>query len=451
MMVFTKQGLSAIVCTAFALSLIFACSKPTIIGSDLLEQDLINVGFTDTSTLRAFTRMGDSTRTYDPALGNQLEAYLCGQFRDPIFGLTKAVPTFQIRLNTIPPDFENAVVDSIVFVAPWSETPTYGNLNTNYDLQLLTINEELDNTEQYFSNETFMADRLVGQTFFQPNPEDSIVIQAYGEDPGVTQTLSPQVRIPVFSGFAQDLVSKDPGVFLNDSSFLANYPGFQLRSGSQLPGILSFDLQSTNAGLRVYYTVDTISLEYLFPLQTSSVRMVSFDHDYSGTPLEEFIENEQLGDSLLFLQGMAGVSPVFEISYPEAFQGQLVNRAELEITVLTLPGDDESIYSPIDRILVAEVNEEDNSLLVIQDVLVALDRDNLADYDFLFGGFPTDDSPQKYRLNITAHFQEMRDGFRSKRILLTGLTRAQQPSRVVICGPDHPEYPAKLNISFTDF
>ena len=84
------------VCIFFILNLgLYSCSDPTAIGTDLLEQDLIEVGFIDTLTIRSKTINPIRTLTYAPPFQldfftietfNHPSTFLFGQFSDPIFG-----------------------------------------------------------------------------------------------------------------------------------------------------------------------------------------------------------------------------------------------------------------------------------------------------------------------------------------------------------------------------
>ena len=94
-----------------------ACTQPGIIGSNLLEGDRIDVSFTDTIPFIMYLQPTDSIKTYDTEVDEQLIGYLCGQFRDPVFGLSEAVINAQLGLNAAePPDFEGATLDSMVMI-----------------------------------------------------------------------------------------------------------------------------------------------------------------------------------------------------------------------------------------------------------------------------------------------------------------------------------------------
>ena len=71
----------AILAIIFALSLASCNKEPDLIGIDLLpDSDYLNLSFTDTSTIIAYTVREDSLRT------DELSANLLGYMNDPVFG-----------------------------------------------------------------------------------------------------------------------------------------------------------------------------------------------------------------------------------------------------------------------------------------------------------------------------------------------------------------------------
>ncbi len=88
-----------------------SCQKePDLIGLDLLPiEDNLNIDYTDTSTVVAYTLREDSLRTDELALN------LLGSMSDPVFGTTTASIYTQYRLSKNNVTFgENAVADSMI-------------------------------------------------------------------------------------------------------------------------------------------------------------------------------------------------------------------------------------------------------------------------------------------------------------------------------------------------
>ena len=66
------------------------------------------------------------------------------------------------------------------------------------------------------------------------------------------------------------------------------------------------------------------------------MRAANYSHDLTGTLIEPFIDNPDLGDSLLFLQGMEGLIAKLEIPHVEELSGVIVNKADVTISLANL-------------------------------------------------------------------------------------------------------------------
>jgi hypothetical protein len=426
-----------------------SCNEPTIIGSGLLENDRLEIGFTDTLSLSGQTIPGDSVRTYDPSTANQLANFLCGQFVDPIFGTSTSVINAQFLLNSETPDFDGAELDSIVLILPFTSNNVYGDTTQQYRLDVFELSEDLDNMQTYFSNQTIMSGPLIGSRETSVNPNDSTLISLHGEDPPEFANLVPQFRIRLDDAFGENILMQDTSVFENDSTFLDIFKGIQIRPLTANQGMLAFNLISSSAVIRLYYHKDDEPEQYAFGLNTlAGVRMASFTHDRTGSVVEPFINEPKLGDSLLFLQAMAGVVTELEIANPELFEDKIINLAELELNIIKLDEDNAYPFDPIDQIVISEV-AEDGTLSVIQDAIFAA---SVNDLDGLFGGTPEEGNGViSYRMIVTSHLRKMADGLADNKIVLSVVSRGEKASRVVLCGPKHPEFPSRLKVNFTEY
>ena len=426
-----------------------SCTQPGLIGSDLLEGDQIDVSFTDQVHFITYLQTTDSLKTYGSESGEKLLGFLCGQFADPIFGLSTAVINAQLRLDGgDPPDFEGAVLDSVVFALPYRSERVYGDTTEAYNLEVYLLDEAMDDTLTYYSNRSFTATQLVGSETIHPSPNDSVEILIHGNDTMGTQVLVPMARIRMDDSFGQALIAEDTLVLESDSSFMEKYKGFQIRTNGQNKGMLSFNLNSTAAGLTVYYHVDTVFHQYTFTFTSGSARMVTFTQDYTGAPVEAFIQDSTLCDSLIFIQGMAGLGIVVEIPDTNLIKDRIINRAELELTVITLPEDGGFVFEPVQQFIISEILE-DGKLEIIPDVAIGLARQDLPN---IFGGDLDEEGvPQTYRLNLSAYFINLKNGDAGNRLLITPLYRTELANRSVLCGPNHPDFPAKIKLSLTDY
>ncbi len=431
-----------------------SCNKPSVIGGELLEQDQVNIAFTDSVTIVAKTIVADSIQTFD--LDNQLDFFLCGDLEDPIFGGVKATNYVQGRLSFNNPQFlPTDEIDSVVLELVYDTIAMYGNFLESHTISVHRLTEDLDNSDSYYSNDAFMFDPMpLGTKTFIPDPVSTVPVISYYDDEARFDTLIPLLRVPLDNSFAQeifDLEEMDATVFSNDTLFLEQFKGFYIETeGVNKESLLSFQYRNVGSRVQIYYTrQDTIPKQFDLIFSNASVKTVSFDHYGASTSqMSPFIENTSLGDSLLFVQGMEGVNVSFKFPYIEDLNDLIINKATLELTVATLPGDDIEIFEPGDQLLLSE-KTEDGELLLIEDVIRAFNVGNIS----VFGGeLETDEMMDlhTYTLNLSGVLQDMVAGEVSNEVILTMFLSTQRANRSIIFGPQHSTYPAKLNITYTD-
>ncbi|MCB0562607.1 MAG: DUF4270 family protein, partial [Phaeodactylibacter sp.] len=97
--------LTSIVLALAVLLTVFSCSDPTLVGAGLLDDDRVDVGFSDTLSISSSSFINDSIRTYSPFTSSQLDYYLFGNFTDPVFGRSSSSIYAQVYPQSISPDF----------------------------------------------------------------------------------------------------------------------------------------------------------------------------------------------------------------------------------------------------------------------------------------------------------------------------------------------------------
>jgi hypothetical protein len=158
------------------------------------------------------------------------------------------------------------------------------------------------------------------------------IITYTGTNPD-TVKVPMQLRIPLNQMWGSAFLFRDTSTYKSDEAFLNFFKGMQLKPSSQNGGIISFNLKSSAAGVYIYYTRDGKGREYQLPFNALAARVANYVNDHSGTPVASFISNRQLGDSLVFVQGMKGLNTVIEIPNVQSLKGLIVNKAELELFV----------------------------------------------------------------------------------------------------------------------
>lgn len=435
-------------------SLIYTtCTDPTTIGADLFEEDVADINFTDTLTLRVSTEPGDSSLVYRTSSFSQLPTYLFGNMVDPIFGPSTASIYLQSRLESIEPDFGQAIADSIVLVLPYDTAFFYGNTDQLFEMEVLQLDEPfMENTDYYSSQDLMTKPAPIGSGSFRPSP-DSVVITNFASDGDAELVkVTGQLRLKFDLSVAQDFLDQPAETYASDTSFLNFFYGLYLKPIVGTSGMISFNLNDSDAGIFLYYkNAQGSPRQFQFEVGPGTIFYERLEHDYTGSPVETFLYDETAGDEVAFVQGMTGVRTRIEVPYIDNLKGLAVNKAELEVYVKTLDNDTPESYPPLDDLILTYDNN--GNLALVRDLAIADDPVSPLTKQDNFGGVlaPGENGqPSVYRMNISAHLQDMINGTRPNVIYLAAYRRTQEAGRVVIYGPQDPIYGLKINIAFTE-
>jgi hypothetical protein len=438
-----------------------ACNDPTSIGSELLGDEQLDLDYTDTLTILAKTvRDADSVLTFSTPSSQppnfRLTGYLVGNFEDPIFGRSESSIYSRVSLlNRVIPNFargefeDQVSLDSMVLVLPWDTLGVYGDTTQDYTLEVYEIDEMLESDREYYSHESFFVkpDPIARVENFNPRPRTLLPsVQPQGESLSDT-ILANHLRIRLDQFYSSAFFNSDTLNFQNDTLFSEFFKGFHVRATTDNGGMLSFNLNSANAGIFVYYKLDTTQTIYQFPTNfdvTNTVKTANFVHDYSGTIVGDALNGTLKEDSILFVQGMAGVTATLEFPHVESLGRILVNKAELELPLINLSGDGD--FDPISQLALEEILD-DGTTRPINDLNIAASLGSGNSFITAFGGVVV--NGDRYLINMSNQFQEMVDGGVSNKIKILVLNRAAKASRTIIGGPENSELPIKLNLSYT--
>ncbi|NND88487.1 MAG: DUF4270 family protein [Flavobacteriaceae bacterium] len=436
--------------------LINACNDPTPLGAELLEGDQVDVFFTDTVQLIVSTVNEDSVLTYDPDPSIVFDQFMFGNYTDPIFGKATASIYGQVVLDFDSPDFEDAVLDSLILTLRYDSAATYGVLDQDpFGIGVFRITGDTDIEEEYYSSSSIEVDEvnMIGEVSnFTPAlfSVDSIkgLIDYHTNPNGDTIDIPASIRIPLSNDLGMELMEYDESIYEATSSFVESFKGVYLKPLTETPGLLSFDISSTStSGITLYYTVDdTIHQQYQYDFSSRYIQFNKFEHDFGSALVNDFFEDKALGDSLLFIQALSGPVAKLEIPNLEQFDKTIVNKAELTFTVAVLAEDDPDNFPPGNNLLAVELDEEDNRFLALTDALIGGGN---------FGGRLTEETGpdgeliQTYTMNISNYFQDILDETKEPVIYLRAFPKQEQGARVVIYGPGHSKYPMKLTLAYT--
>ena len=459
-----------------AITAIFSCSEPTLIGSDLLEEDSVSLNFTDQTPIAGQTVQGDILQTYSPFTAAKLDNSLLGSFDDADFGTGAASIYTQFALGTqSAPDVVGATVDSIILSLAFDTTLAgYGDLAQAFEIEVFSIGEDLQNVESYFSDQTFLISRNpIGSATITPIL-DTVTVNSYVTDSLTLDTLAPHIRIPLNESFGElFLQGQDTTLFESTVALQEVFKGLHITATSPDGGILNLDFSQVASRISLYYSttvrLDVIQHEYQFDFNEANSRTVNLTSDVSNSTVEPFISSGL--DSLLFVQGMQGVNT--EISFPDLseLQNIIVNRAELEFTVATSANTVAGF--PLPTQLSITTLEEDG-LNLITDLQSVIIQQGILNSLENFGGQLVEEMENgtllfKYKVNISDHFQKILDGEVENKVTISAgveqpilsilgqpfrlfdilPAKASNASRAAFFGPNHSQYPVKLNLTFT--
>ncbi|MFU8844113.1 MAG: DUF4270 domain-containing protein [Bacteroidales bacterium] len=353
--------------TAFFISVIFfiviGCSKKpeSLIGLDLLGDGKPFVGFDTTLSVLGYSQIEDSV------ISDELSYNQLGSMLTPAFGLTNASLFMHLRLASLNPDFgTNPVSDSIIFSMVYEGS--YGNLNTQQNFRVFPVTEDFYIDSTYWSNAFFTIDdsKLFANYNFIPDLSDQMVIDTSG---GVNDTsyLTASLRIPFDNTFAETIFTLDPQYFASNDAFKDGFKGIYIRpEHAQTAGegaILSFDLLDIRSDLTIYYKPDPDSAQrtFRFIINSNNARVARYEHDYSLSTDQNFINqvingDTTLGSEKLYLQGLGGVQTVIKIpglNDLAATGNIIINEARLVLQTM----ESSEYFGPTERLVMFKFNE----------------------------------------------------------------------------------------------
>ncbi len=335
--------LPVITCCLFVL--LSSCGKNSLIGLSVLPSgDDVNGIFSDTFSLVTNTVRDDSVPT-SSTLTN-----LAGTLFDPVFGKTYAAFFTQFILPTNEVNFgspDTLYIDSVVLTLAYAGSYGYVNVPQAFNVFRVTENMGPLPVAGYYSGKSFSVDpQSIGRKEnFVPDFADSV--DAFGF------ILPPHLRLRLSDRFGQDLLNQSgTASFTNDSSFKNYLKGICVTPDTVATpygaSILSFDLLSLITGLHIYWhTPHLDSMSYIFPITSSEIRTSYFKHNYNGTVVQQHFQvTPAEGDSVVYVQGLAGVKTRIIIPALSSLKNVLINKAELIITEVNDPNKTDSVFVP---------------------------------------------------------------------------------------------------------
>ena len=433
------------------------CNDPILVGGDLLDSEKLNLGFVDSLKLSSRTIAGDSILTHIASIDSR--TYFLGQLDDHLFG--KIAAELYLFNNISPgnlPTFTSSALpvtfDSLVLVLQLDTLGSYGLENETHRIELFQLRQRYSSFDTFYS--TTMLDYFPGSLAdrtIMVRPKDSISLIDHVT--GNTIKLPAHIRLRLDDDFGRGLI-QDANAATSDTAFVNYIKGFYIKStpmsGNSLYGLNlgnSALLASTPVNkLIMYYTEgDTTRKAYQYLVNFATIN--SFVHNRNGSVLQDIIQNPSKGDSLSFMQGIAGAKTVVKFEDLSFLEDKNINHAELEIFLAEIPGPPGN-YSPVNQ-LIATSKLSTGRFEFISDILPLVSLINPIDFRPSFGGgLQTNNGIKKYTINITNHLKKAtkNPGFDAD-IYIGPVTESESPRRSIIYGAKHSQFPMKLKVSYT--
>ncbi len=457
---------------AFYMSLLLvfitgACNDPTVIGDDLVQDDISNIKTTDTLSIQSELLKVDSVETFTPIIASQSNRFLIGNVSDEIYGNVEASLYFQFApFNASLLDsatFTNITFDSIELDLVYDNTLTYGDITEPFDVEVFRVVEDINAEERLYSNQGFEVDPipLGGVYNLLPSPTEGEVIRVdttedvNGSDSLVYIRDTPRLKIKLDNSFAMELLDQsliNDSTYQNTEAFISMFKGLKVAVTSPSKSYIGFDMNTSR--LNVTYVRDTLGRTQSYSAGSFQAKTSHYQNDYTGSLAGAILDNPKVaGDTLLPLQGLAGTEAV--IKFPTVDQLGLVgvNQAVLEITVAYPAGLDTLTY-PISGRLGAFISGEDGERNVTQEFGISIGGGSVG----FFGGTVvevTEDGMvlDKISMNITSVIQDfVKNGLGTgdNELFIEIFGHEKTPSRIVLYGANHPTYPMKLTLTYTE-
>ncbi len=399
---------------------LLACEDPQKIGSDLLPAgSQAGVFFSDTFTVRASTVLLDSVLTSGSGL-------LLGRYADPTLGPVEARSFLQLAPNqgdTLKYDASKAVYDSLVLLLPYSGY-SYGDTTRYQNIAVHRLLDTLSNARTYLNTDQVPYEATpLGRASYKPNFDVN---------------SSPVLRLKLSDAFGRELFALAGKPQSTDAVAFRNYlKGLALIPGAGDQGSV-VSLSSGNAGLGIYYHVDTVTYAYVAyarPGITKSglvaaptARFVNIKTQRSGALTALTRPGQAVASSRtnyeVYLQ--EGSNLAVKLEFPTLNQlrnlpqGKVaLNQAELLVGTKAYPIN----LNPPGSLSLAESDATNKPLRTPQNQIRYVLQEASASSPEVVGYDPDN---ERYLFNVTTQLQQMLTGQRAA----TGLLLLRQPPQV---------------------
>ena len=430
-----------------------ACNDPSFVGSDLLEDDIIDFETRKDFEIESRIYPSDSILVFD--LTDRISTHRIGQVNDDYFGTTRAAMALQLVNEIRSPDTSQVItIDSVVLAMAYNLDGFYGDTLVPMNVEVYRLTEFYNaRSEAFFSNQEYaISSTPVGSVELAPKPKTPIVRFTDNEDNGTdTIMLIPQLRVPLDHQIGQEILGLDSAALATDSAFIANFNGLFITTTDRNGSLMGVHTTSDRAVLNVYYTADGEQQIRRYFASPNWLVGQTYEHRYEGSEVEPLIREWQPEE--MVVQGLAGLGTRINLLGIEELQGKLINHARLR--VFLNPREDlpeQGIYPNIPILRLFEVDEENQRLSDILDLLYEqVAPDLTGNFDGrLRNRVIEGDTLAVYDMNITSHLQEVLKEGRNPTLFLQANNTQNLMGTARLHGQAHPNYPIELRVVFTN-
>ena len=395
---------------------------PNMLGRGILPPgDDMFVKIDSSAVVEAYTIRGKHIVT----TGNSLHPL--GSLRDSVFGYSTAGIVAQYRPTALTAPSTVVSIDSVFLIL--KITRAFGDSINPQTVRVFELTEQLPLDTVYYSDYDVTGKydtEEIGSATFTPN--DSIII------------------IPLLrQDYASKFIAQPDSVYEKIDNFISVFKGFYIKTDNVADkggyAMINFQLLSTRMDVHYNGGVLTSNL-YTFYFANDVAKFSVFDHDYTSYPVSNNLDLSESNDSVLFVEGLAGVSvrlkfPAIDTFLTGAKIG--INKASLVIPVerLDLGSADETTY-PSTLMLFKLKNDGEYGYL----------EDYIINKSY-FNGF-YDVTKKAYVFNIGLYLQSyIGRKIDNSEFVLVSYTSSETPNKVVLKGTTGSKGRIKLFVTYT--
>ncbi len=414
---FFKVFLSVVV-TVLLVSLDGCQEDPSILGRDILpSEDNFYVKIDSSVVINAYTITGKNVVT-------SLNQYLpIGSLKDSIFGFSTAGMVAQyLPISPTPP---NSIVSIDSFLITLNITRAYGDTLTPQTVRIYGITETLPTDTLYYSdfdvNGKYDLDELGSSVF---SPDDSTI----------------KIRITNENYLNRFFVLPD-SVYERITNFTQEFKGFYIRTDNVTEGggYAIINPYVDGSKIEMYYNG---SLKYSMYFSPYVPVFSVFTNDYENYPVSNHLDQPGLNDSILFIEGLAGVS--VRLSFPQLDTFLNNKRVAINKATLIIPADFKT----------ANISENN-----FPSKLMLFRLSDNGEYNYLYDYKISSSyydgtyykSKKAFIINIGLHLQNYLDRkIENSDLILVSYSSSESPERLIIKGTGSLKPKIMLQVTYTE-